>query len=200
VKKIYKSIGVIISLLVIALIIAVISSPYGKSEGFDYRLVKHTVHIDASKDSVFSFLGNSANARKWSVFVHHISPLNDDSIPDGLPGSKRRCYCKADETGTRWDETILEVQPGKRRLLSCYAFIGFPITAEGIATEQIFESNSDGTTDLTFTFFIKDREPSLSEYLKLHIGSYKLHSIFKQNLENIKAICEGKPVIYPIVK
>jgi len=186
-----------ILLLIIILAIIIFTSPYGRQEGFNYKLVKHTVHINAPADSVFRYLGNSGNAVNWSVFVDHISSLNSDSLVDGQPGSRRRCFCKKDESGIRWDETITEVDPGKKRQLTCYDFYGFSMTVDGIATEQKYESSPDGSSDLTFTFFIKDRKPNILESLKLYIGSYKLHSIFKRNLENIKAICEGHPPIHP---
>lgn len=196
-KLIYKLLSGVLVFLAVALGVVIIWSPYGKSEGFAYKLVKHKVHIVAGPDSVFRFLGNSDNARKWSVFVHHITPLNADSLQDGLPGSRRRCFCKADETGTLWDETILEVIPAKKRQLSCYALKDFPMTVDGIATEQLYEGLLDGTCNLTFTFFIKDRQPSAFESLKLYIGAFRLHGIFRRNLENIKAICEGHAAIHP---
>ena len=93
-KRFYKIIVWLLILFAISLSIIVIASPYGKSEGFDYRLVKHNVHINASPDSVFRFLGNSNNARKWSVFVHHITPLNADSLPMECPAAAEGVFAK----------------------------------------------------------------------------------------------------------
>ena len=71
------------------------------------------------------------------------------------------------------------------------------MTVRGIATEQLYEAIDKGTCNLTFTFFVKDKTPGLVDHLKLYSGSFILHNIFKKNLENIKAICEGKEPIHP---
>ena len=64
-------IGILITLAV-AILAMVVFSPYKKHNGFDYKLVKHTIVINVSVDSLFRYLGNSNNARNWSVYVHHI--------------------------------------------------------------------------------------------------------------------------------
>lgn len=182
---------IIIFLAIVCLFTAIIFfSPYGKYEGFAYKLVKHTVTINAPVKDVYSFLGNSINASRWSVFVHHIIPLNADSVPDGMPGSKRRCFCRADETGMQWDELITEVIPYQKRQLTLYNLKNFPVTANNLATEQLYESINESQCRLTFTTFFKDAEPTLREKIKMSLAAYKIKSIFKKNMANIKKIVE----------
>jgi hypothetical protein len=189
-----KPIGRILTLFFLGMLVAVALgvalSPYGKHEGFGYPLLEHTVEIEAAPDSVFRYLGNSGNARKWSVFVHHIAPLNADSVPDGAVGARRRCFCKADGNGPRWDETILETVPGRKRRLSCYAFVNFPVSADGIATEQIYAPAGEGRTRLTFTVFFLGARPSLRDRFLMYLAAYRIKKIFAGNMANIKRLVE----------
>jgi len=181
----------IIFLAIACLFAAIIFfSPYGKYEGFEYKLVKYTVTINAPVKDVYSFLGNSKNASRWSVFVHHIIPLNADSVPDGMPGSKRRCFCRADETGMQWDELITEVIPYQKRQLTIYNLKNFPVTANNLATEQLYEALSESQCRLTFSIFFKDAKPTLMEKIKMYMAAYKIKNIFKKNMANIKRIVE----------
>lgn len=170
--------------------VIIYASPFGNHEGFNYKLVKHTVDINAPAEKVFSFLGKSANASRWSVFVDHISPLNADSITDGKVGSTRRCFCRPDETGTKWDELITEVIPNHKRQLTIYNMQDFTMSEEGLATEQLYESPDPGKTRLTFTVFYKDRKPGWLALLKTYIAGYRIKSIFRQNMNNIKKLVE----------
>lgn len=179
-----------ILLIPFAVALIVIFSPFGNHDGFNYKLVKHTVHINAPVETVFKFLGNSANASRWSVFVDHISPLNADTVTDGKVGSKRRCFCHPDEKGTQWDELITEVVPGKKRQLTIYNMQGFSMSEEGLATEQLYESPGPNTTRLTFTVFYKDKKPGLIGLLKTYLAAYRIKSIFRENMDNIKRLVE----------
>jgi len=181
--------GILITLCV-ALLAMVVFSPYKRQDGFNYKLVKHTLVINAPVDSVFRFLGNSDNARKWSVYVHHISTLNSDEVKDGLPGSIRRAFCTADEKGQRWDELVTIVEPNKRRQLITYDYIDFSMTAEGLATEQIYQAIDANTSQLTFTLFFKDHKPTLFEKLKMNFAAYVVLDIYEKNMDNIKRIVE----------
>lgn len=167
----------------------IIYSPYQRHPGFDYRLMLHTVDIAAPPDSVFRYLGNPANAESWSVFVDHITPLNADSIPDGNPGSRRRNFCRKDETGKRWDETITEVIPGKKRRLAMHDFVGFSASSDSLATEQLYEPLPDGGCRLTFTLFLTGR-PKWGESLQMFFAAYSIKNIFSRDLANIKRIIE----------
>jgi hypothetical protein len=193
VKRTGKILKWLLAILLVAAIGGIVFSPYGKKDGFEYRLIKTTIEIDAPADSVFRWLGNSGNAKQWSVFVDHISPLNSDSFPDGVVNSRRRCYCKPDETGIVWDELITQVQPGKLRELTIYNMHGFPMKAEDLATQQIYESADGGKhCRLTFTLFYLHHDPSLFESFKTYIAAYKVSSIYKENLSNIKRLTEEK--------
>jgi hypothetical protein len=167
-------------------------SPYQSYEGFPNKLIKHTIEIQAPVEEVYAYLGNSANASNWSVFVHHITVLNADSFPDGSVGSRRRCFVNAEEKGTQWDELISEVSVNKKRQLELYNLRGFSMTANHLATEQLYEAIDDRSCRLTFSLFYKAAIPTLPEKIKTHIASYKIHGIFKKNMENIKYIIENK--------
>ena len=180
----------VVILLIVLFSAIVLFSPYGSHEGFPYKLVKHTVEIEASVERVFKFLSNSTSASRWSVFVNHITTINPDSFPDGTVGCRRRCFCKQDETGIKWDELITEVVLNKKRQLVIYNLKDFPMTAEHLATEQIYEKVSDNKCSLTLTVFFKDVEPTLWEKFKTYFAAYKIKSIFKRNMSNIKRIVE----------
>jgi ribosomal protein L20A (L18A) len=193
--KKFKKRNIIIGLLAGIILIAagiIYFSPYQSHTGFSYKLIKHTVEIDAPVETVYQFLGNSANASRWSVFVHHIKTLNANEVSDGSVGSIRRCYCNANEQGRMWDELITENIPNKKRQLEIYNLKDFPMTANSLATEQIYEQTSDGKCRLTFTVFFKNVRPALADLIKMHIGSYRIKSIFKKNMYNIQQMVENR--------
>jgi uncharacterized protein YndB with AHSA1/START domain len=192
-KNILKNIGIILLVVLpILLAWAVLASPFKSHEGFDYLLIKQTIVIDAPVEKVFNYLGNSDNAQDWSVFVDHISCLNGDNVPDGKVGSERRCFVSEDEKGTQWDEQITEVIPNKKRQLTIYNLEGFPIMAQNLATEQIYKPLGK-KCKLSFTVFYKGAEPTWGEYIKTTLAAYRIKSIFKKNMKNIKEIIENKP-------
>ncbi len=186
-----KGLAITSLVLTITFLLMVLMSPYGHHKGFGYRLVKYTVEINAPVDKVFSFLGNSKNASRWSVFVNHINPINADSLPDGLPGSRRRCFCNANEKGMQWDELITEVAENKKRQLTIYNLKDFQITANNLATEQLYEIIGSNKCRLTFTVFFKGAFPTIMERFKMYIAAYKIKSILKRNMNNIKRITEA---------
>jgi uncharacterized protein YndB with AHSA1/START domain len=162
-------------------------SPYKKHDNLPYKAVVATVEINAAPEKIFAYLGNSANAGKWSVYVDHITPLNNDSIADGLPGSRRRCFQEKDETGIRWDETITASEPNKRRQLIIYDLQNFPMTSKGLSTEQIYVPLDNGTRcRLTFTLFYDTYKPSVWELIKMYVGAWKVRSVFEENIANVK--------------
>ena len=190
-RRLAKIVALSVVIAALALAAMIHFSPYGRHEGFPYRLMEHSVDIGVPADSAFRFLGNSDQARRWSVFVHHITPLNADSVPDGALGSRRRCFCRADESGRRWDETIVVVEPGVKRQLTLYGFHGFPVTARNLATEQLYKSLGPNRCRLTFTVFFMDSRPSAWEAMNMYLASYRIKKIFRGNMDNIKRLLEA---------
>jgi hypothetical protein len=165
-------------------------SPYGSMPGYSYKLISTKIAIQAPTDVVFKYLGNSANASQWSTFVDHIIPLNSDKFPDGKPGSIRRCFCQPNEKDMRWDELITQAIPDKKRQLLIYNMQEFPITADGLATEQLYYPINYHSTRLTFTVFFKDHEPTVFETIKMYLSAYYIDHIFEANLNQIRILVE----------
>jgi uncharacterized protein YndB with AHSA1/START domain len=191
-RKAKKVILISVAVLILIFTGLILFSPYKSHDGFSYDLVKHTVEIDAPPDSVFKFLGNSDNASKWSVYVDHISPINSDSFPDGVPGSRRRCFCNENEQGCRWDELITEVIPAQKRQLTIYNQKDFLLNSEHLATEQIYQKLPGNKTSLTFTVFYKDIDPGIWDIIKISLSAYEIKSVFEKNMTNIKRLIEEK--------
>lgn len=191
-KRFRKLLLIILVLLVLGVGGAIIFSPYGSHEGFNGKLIENTVEIDAPADSVFAYLGNSANAHNWSVFVDHITTLNSDSFPDGVPGSRRRCFRQADEKGIQWDELITVREPGKRRQLSIYNLKEFSMQADNLLTEQLYTPLGPNKCKLSLTLFFRDGKASWWDTFKTYLAAYKVKSIFSGNMANIKRIIEER--------
>lgn len=181
----------ILAFIILALVLMIAFSPYGKKDGFAYPLVYHETIIGAPSDSVFAFLGRSSNARFWSSYVDHITPLNTGNITDGTRGAERRCFKNKNEEGIIWDERITVVEKNSRRQLTIFNMQGFPLIAEGLATEQTYTNTKDGKTRLAFTLFFLGKEPSWIEKLKTYYAAYFVKNIYERNLENIKTIIES---------
>ncbi len=165
-------------------------SPFKKQAGSKHSILTCTVEINAPVDSVFNFLGNSSNANKWSSFVNHISPLNAENFTDGSVGSQRRCFVQEDELGMRWDEEIIEKQALQNRKLSIFNLHEFPVSVDGLLTEQVYTKINDSTTKLSFSLFFDKDSPDLFSLIKMKLGCYRVKYVFDKNLENIKRICE----------
>jgi hypothetical protein len=186
-KKWLKRIALSLIILVTLGIILMISfSPYGNHDDLPYKAVRQTVEINAPVEQVFSYMGNSANATKWSVYVDHISPLNAAEQRDGTVGSKRRCFTNADETGRAWDETILIVEKNKRRRLNIFNMVNFPMTSDCVLTEQLYEKVNDTKCKLTLTLFLDTEKAGLWDKFKMYYAAYQSNDIFARNLANIK--------------
>lgn len=183
----------VILVLVLGITMTILFSPYGYKDELGYRAVSFSTEIDAPADSVFKYLGNSANAHYWSSFVDHITPLNNDSFADGTAGARRRCFQHADGSGATWDELITEVVPNKKRQLTIYNMQGFPLKADDLATEQLYQpTGNNKKCKLTFTVFYLHHNPGLFDQLKTYYAAYKIKSIFTHNLENIKRNVESR--------
>jgi hypothetical protein len=191
-KKIIQNLIGFLFILGLILGIAIYFSPYKKQKSEAKNTVAIVTQIKAPIDSVFAYLGNSSNADDWSSFVDHISVLNPAEVPDGSVGSFRRCFEKADESGMTWDEEIVSVVPSKNRKLTIFNMQHFSIQAEGLATEQRYKKLSNNKTELTFVLYFDQNPVDFLDQIKMHLASYKIASIFEQNLANIKKICEEK--------
>lgn len=187
--KLAKALSSVLVLGILILAALTGFSPYENSPYFSYKLIQHSVTIDAPVDTVFRFLGKSANVARWSVFVDHITPLNPGEVADGSPGSRRRCFCKKNETGMRWDELITEVVPNEKRRLVIYNFVEFPVSAENLVTEQIYTKIGKNKSEITFTLFFSE-PPGLLDAFKMHMAAYRVKSIFADNMVNIKKLLE----------
>ncbi len=180
----------LVSIIILIIIGLVLFSPYRKWDGQGYRSVQASIEINLPVDSVFQFMGNSKLASSWSVYVDDITTLNQDTIPDGAVGSVRRCFARPKESGQQWDEVISIVEKNKKRQLIIYNLVKFPIIAEGLKTEQLYEKLGEKKTKLTLTLFYNRDKPSNMEWFKTKIAAYEIKRIFKGNLQNIKRIIE----------
>ena len=76
---------VVLGTLVVLFIICfafVFFSPY-KTYDSEIKEIRNEILICKPIEEVFTYLGNSKNASKWSVFVKDIIPLNADTCLDG---------------------------------------------------------------------------------------------------------------------
>lgn len=175
-------------LLIIFLAALVVWSPYRDYVGFPDRLIKEAVEIDAPCQDVYEYLADSENARRWSVFVDHITPLNLDEAPDGAQGSIRRSYKRADEGGMTWDEYFELVEPLRRRLV-IYNVQGVLTTEGELLTEQLYEPLGDYGCRLSFTLFFRER-PSLGDEVLMRLSAHEIARIFRSNIRNVKRLNE----------
>lgn len=191
-KKMRKWFLYVFLFLSLLLVGVIAFSPYGSQQGFSYKLIKHSIDINAPVNKVFYFLGNSGNASRWSSFVDHITVLNPDSFADGTVGSRRRCFRNRNEKGMQWDELITEAVPSKKRQLTIYNLKDFSMKAQHLATEQLYVPLRENKCRLTFTVFFKYAKPTIWETTKMHMAAYIVKPIFKKNLSNIKRISESE--------
>ena len=152
------------------------------------RKFSESIKINCNKKTVYDILGNSKNVRKWSVYVHHIKPIN--KITGGKLGSRRRCYRNKDESNMRWDEEVILDKKYQTRRLSIYNLSGFLLKINHLFTEQIYKKAGPGKTLLTFTVFLDRKKSTVLDILIFNCVVYKIKSVFRKNLENIKHLAE----------
>lgn len=186
-KKLFRLILILLLIETFFLVFA----PYKHHENLLMRAISYEIEIDASREFVFDYLGNSNNAREWSEFVDHITPLNATMVPDGAIHSMRRCFKNENEKGIKWDEEILEVISNQKRKLSCFNLEGFFMQTDNIRTEQLYKEINPNKTLLTFSVYFEGSK-STWESLKIRSASWYIKYIFKKNMENIKMYCEKK--------
>ncbi len=162
------------------------------------QAVTESIKINAPLKEVWKYASNSDNAKEWSIFFDHISPL--PGIPDGQIGALRRCFRMANETGPYWDEVVTEVIPEKLRQITTYNLTGFPfnflVKGQFVFVRQMYRSIDENTSELVF---LTRSAPSGNVFgdLAFYLSRKETARIFKLNLENIKARIEGKPRPYP---
>lgn len=166
---------------------------------------QHTVHIHAPIDSVWTYVGDSSTAREWSVYFHHISPLDTSRtgqpLPsDGAVGSVRVCHRFADETGPLWDEEVLALDatgPERFRILRTYRLRSFRGATGWLARQtqhyavQIYRLLNDTTTALTFRTRLAYPDNAFMRWA-VDQRAESIQRIFRLNLVNIKAAIEAR--------
>jgi len=170
----------------LAFAILILFSPYGAKKDYIQKAIVVETNIDASSSEVFKYLGNSEHASKWSTFVSKVKSIN--LVRDGEVGSKRRCFGK--EKGIVWDEEILLCQENKKRLLNVYNAKGFPMMADDLLTEQVYEPLTENKTRLKLSLFFKEGKRNFLSEIKMYFAAYVIADIFKNNLTNIKRFNE----------
>jgi hypothetical protein len=184
-KKLFLTTGIFLFVFIAVYIF----SPYRDHALYSKPAIVNSIEINAPVQSVYTYLGNSDNASRWSVFVKKIVPLNSETVPDGAPGSLRRCFTETDSTAMIWDEEIIYVEPNVKRTLTTFNLRNFPITVNGLQTDQLYETLANDRCRLSFTLYFKN-EPPLWEKIKLTLTSYYISYVFSRNLENIKHFTE----------
>jgi hypothetical protein len=161
---------------------------------------KESIVINAPLDEVWSYVGNSDNAKEWSIYFSHIKPI---SGPDGEVGGVRRCFRRSDETKNRWDEKTLELKPKTYRKIHTYALQGFPDSyfnrAEFHVHQRFVESSDKKSVSLTFgSELLKPLDPiSLMRFL-WHSG--EVSRVIGLNLANIKEAIEARHQNRPYIR
>ena len=156
-------------------------------------VVAESVVIEAPREDAWTYIGNSGNARQWSVFFSHITPLAG-SPPDGTVGNVRRCFRRPDETGITWDEELVEVLPLERRTIHVFNLRGFraPGAKETqFITTQTYERLAPRQTRVTFRCWL-DRPNDAIHRVIFWKSHWETARIFRVNLENIKAAVEHR--------
>lgn len=171
-----------------------------ESHSVDWKeSISETVLIDAPLQDVWSYVSDSTRANEWSVFFDHISPL-PGKFPDGKIGSFRRCFRMADETGARWDELTIDVQPQVSRNIVTFNLIGFGferlLRGNYMFVRQLYRTTEEGYTELTFQT-IASPQNNIASKIAFAISRKETTRIFRENLENIKSHLEGYPRPYP---
>lgn len=176
------------------------------------RPVAHRVEMAAPLDTVWTYISDSRNAHEWSVYFDHITPRPVPGSIDGQPGSVRVCYRRADESGPRWSEVILEVEHLKQRRIRTYDVVGIGPAWFGARVayrvDQFYEHLPDGRSALTFSTVPEARDGVLptalypvNAVLFAFFHGPSTRDIFQVNLENIAAAvqarAQGRPYVRP---
>lgn len=165
--------------------------------------VDHAVEIDAPVAVVWDYGSDSTRAKDWSVFFHHITPVEGKgTAADGTVGAYRICYRNEDERGMRWDETTESITRNEHRRIRTFNLQGFPLGPIGTAQEyevhQDYDAIDGDRTRLRFRSKLVRRD-GIGNLLAWPVvkGIYVIlarpagQQVFVWNLENIKAAIEA---------
>lgn len=144
------------------------------------------VIIEAPMDKVWEYVGNSDNAREWSIFFDSIRIISGN---DGQVGAVRRCYRKDfNEDFPYWDERTLEVRPNEYRKINTFNLTNFPwyVTSKAqYFVHQRFEQLDGDRVKLSFGYeLIAPKNPF--RVILLSLFASEGERIIRKNLENIK--------------
>lgn len=184
----HRALHLITGLLILLLILLW----WGSSHLFT---VSESVVIEAPVEDVWEYVSDSENAREWSVYFHHIAPM--EGVEDGKPGAIRRCYRSLDkEEDVYWDEITLETIPHEYRRILAYNKQGFPEDHQHLEegehyVYQYYEEMGPEQTKLTFSTTIL-RPEGLFDRLKFWKFGQLAEETFDKNLENIKLAVEAE--------
>jgi hypothetical protein len=160
-------------------------------------MYRASVTIEAPVEAVWAYVGDSGRAGEWSVYFHHIAPLAASPAPDGAVGALRRCFRRADETGARWDEEVVALDPLRFRAIRTFALRGFRRRVQWLApgaafrVEQHYEPLGPEQTRLTFATVL--RRPAVPPLTWVFARfAPEVLSVFRVNLANIKAAVEAR--------
>lgn len=185
---------IIISTLCLLLMISAwfFTSPFKYNATTGLYELENEVTINQPVEKVFTYLGNSANASKWSSYVSHINTLNAAEVNDGALGSIRRCFKNKDGQGIFWDEEIVNVKVNELRELTVYNLNGFLVSTDNLFTQQKYAPLSVKETNLVFGLYRpKTNNNRFVDWLKLKASGHFVDYIFHKNLQNIKKEVEG---------
>lgn len=151
-------------------------------------LAAERIRIDAPRDSVWSMLSVSRQARQWSVIVHHIDVL---SGRDGAVGTLRRCYLCPSGT---FDERVVALAPPSYRKLmtvSTSGLTGLKRDIAGNSAYQNLDSLGARATELQLTVTYRLSFGPLSPLVNACYVRPRLRLILGRNLANMKALVEN---------
>lgn len=182
----------ILVLIIFILLLMIYFSPLKKNTTTGLYVLEESITINKPTVQVFDYLGNSAEAGKWSVFVSHITPLNSESIHDGKVGSIRRCFKNKNEKGMMWDEEIIKADTNPYiRELSIFNMRHFMVQTSNLLTRQQYEPINSVHTKLTLGLYKKVNQTTTFDIVKMKLAGYVVAKIFKGNLRNIKKRIES---------
>lgn len=175
------------------------------------RPVAERVEMDAPLDTLWVYASNSRNAQEWSVYFDHITPQPVPGTVDGRPGSLRICYRRADESGPRWSEVIVEVDPLRHRRIRTFDVVEIGPAWYGrqvaYRVDQFYEALPDGRSALTFSTepenpggFLPTVLYPINAVLFACFHGPPTRGVFRVNLENIAAAVEARARRMPYVR